>query len=210
MKKLLLTAIIVLAQAAMGAGAMEAKRMTTEQAAARVERSATYKDIVKAQEAGKDITSDAKLMERITKMLDLSLKGVTEFGASENLSLIKLINVNSKDVLTEVARLSSIAKDSSSSEQEKTMSRKSLELLVKASHNVDSFVKNSAEAQKQKEAVTKIVEISGKIASLNFGEASKTFVEKYEKALAEGKTIEEAVRIASNGKFTEKELRECE
>lgn len=207
MKKMLLIAIILLAQTTFAA---EARRMTTGEAAARVDRSYTYKEIVKARDSGKDITTDAKLMEKINKMLDLSLKDLVSFSAVENTSLIRLMNVNAKDVLTEVARLSSIAKDSTSSTQEKEMAKKSLELIVKASHNVDSLVVNSEQAQKQKEAVSKIIEISGKISSLNFGTASKTFVEKYEKALIEGKSVDEAIRIASNNKFGEKELRECE
>ncbi len=207
MKKMIVAAILVLTQFAYAA---EVKRMSTAEAQARIERSATYQDIVKAREAGKDITSDARLMDRITKMLDLSLKELVSFSAVENSGLIKLMNVNAKDILTEVARLSSIAKDSTSTVQEKDMAKKSLELIAKASHTIDSLVVNSEQAQKQKEAVAKIIEISGKISSLDFGQSSKTFIEKYEKALIEGKSVEEAVKVASNGKFTEKELRECE
>lgn len=207
MKKLLVAAILIVAQ---GLFAAEARRMTTAEAAARVDRSHTYKEIVKARESGKDITADAKLMDKINKMLDLSLKDLISLTSAENTSLIRLMNVNAKDILTEVARLSSIAKDSTSSAQEKEMAKKGLELIVKASHNVESLAVNSEQAQKQKESVTKIIEISGKISSLNFGEASKIFIEKYEKALTEGKSIDEAVRIASNNKFGEKELRECE
>ncbi len=209
MKKLIVTALLVFTQLS-HAQVREVTRMTTEQARARVERSTTFQDIVKAREAGKDITADAKLMERINKMLDLSLRDLVSFTASENNNLIKLMNVNAKDVLTEVARLSSIAKDSASTAQEKAMAKKSLELVSKAAHDVESLAVNSAQAQKQKEKVAKIIEISGKISSLDFGQSSKTFVEKYEKALTEGKSVDEAVKIASNGKFTEKELRECE
>lgn len=207
MKKLIVAAIITLSQFAYAA---EVRRMTTAQAQARVERSATFQKIVEAREAGKDITTDARLMERINKMLDLSLKDLVSLSAAENSSLVKLINVNAKDLLTEVARLSSIAKDSTSTAQEKGMAKKSLELIAKAAHTVESLAINSEQAQKQKEAVAKIIEISSKISSLDFGQSSKTFVEKYERALIEGKSVEEAVRIASNGKFTEKELRECE
>lgn len=207
MKKMIVAALIVLTQMAHAA---EVRRMTTAEAQARVERSSTYQDIVKMRDSGKDITSDSKLMERINKMLDLSLKDITNLSASDSASLIKLININAKDLLTEVARLSSIAKDSSASAQEKEMAKKSLELISKAANSVDSLVMNSEQAQKQKEAVSKIIEISSKISSLDFGQSSKSFVEKYEKALIEGKSVDEAIKIASNGKFTEKELRECE
>ena len=207
MKKLIVAALITLTQFAYTA---EVRRMSTVEAQARVERSATYQEIVRAREAGKDITTDARLMDRVNKMLELSLKDLVTLSSAENSVLVKLININAKDILTEVARLSSIAKDSTSTAMEKDMAKKSLELIAKASHTVESLVLNSAQGEQQKAAVAKIIEISSKISSLDFGQASKSFVEKYEKALTEGKSVEEAVRIASNGKFTEKELRECE
>lgn len=207
MKKLIVAALITLTQFAYTA---EVRRMSTAEAQARVERSATYQEIVRAREAGKDITADARLMDRVNKMLELSLKDLVSLSSAENAVLIKLININAKDILTEVARLSSVAKDPTSTAMEKDMAKKSLELIAKASHTVESLVLNSAQAEQQKAAVAKIIEISSKISSLDFGQASKSFVEKYEKALTEGKSVEEAVRIASNGKFTEKELRECE
>lgn len=208
---MIVAALLVLSHIAFAATpGREVTRMTTEQARARVERSTTFQDIVKAREAGKDITQDAKLMERVNKMLELSLKDLVTLDATQNNGLLKLMNVNAKDILTEVARLSSIAKDANSTAQEKDMAKKSIELISKAAHDVQSLAVNSAEAQKQQEKVAKIIEISGKISSLDFGQSSKTFVEKYEKALTEGKSVEDAIKIASNGKFTEKELRECE
>ena len=206
MKKLIVATLITLAQFAYTA---EVRRMSTPEAQARVERSATYQEIVRAREAGKDITTDARLMDRVNKMLELSLKDLVTLSSAENSVLVKLININAKDILTEVARLSSIAKDTTSTAMEKDMAKKSLELIAKASHTVESLVLNSAQGEQQKAAVAKIIEISSKISSLDFGQASKSFVEKYEKALTEGKSVEEAVRKASNGKFTEKELREC-
>ncbi len=207
MKKMMMIAVLTLAQLSY---AGEVRRMSTAEASARVEKSATYKDIVKAREDGRDITSDAKLMERISKMLDLSLRDLVSLSSTESNNLLRLINVNAKDVLTEVARLSSIAKDSTTSAQEKEMAKKSLELIAKSAHTVESLAINSEQAKKQQEAVTRIIELSSKISALDFGQASKSFVEKYEKSLIEGKSIEESVRIASNGKFTEKELRDCE
>ena len=62
----------------------------------------------------------------------------------------------------------------------------------------------------QQAAVTKIIEVSRKISSLDFGTASDAFVAKYERALREGKSVDQAVRLASNNKFGVRELRECE
>lgn len=207
MKKLIVAGILVVSQMAFTA---EVRRMSEAEARSRVESSKTYRDIEAAREAGRDITKDPVLMERISKVVDLSLKDVVSLSATESNSLIKLLAINARDVMTEIARLSSIAKDSSSSAQERDMAKKSLELIAKAGNTVESLVVNEAQAQKQREKIASIIQISGKISALDFGQSSKTFVEKYERALTEGKSVEDAIKIASNGKFTEKELRECE
>lgn len=207
MKKTLLVAIIILTQVSFAA--VVGKRLTSSEAAQRVERSATYKEIVKARESDKDIAADPKLMEKVSKMLDLSLKDI--MNSTGNTEFIKLINISAKEVLTVIAELASTVKDSTTTAQEKNTAKKALELIVLAStKNVDSLTVNAQQAQKQKDTVQRILEISKKISSLDFGDASKTFIEKYETALVEGKTVEEAIRIASNNKFGEKELRECE
>ena len=207
MKTLIVTGLLILSQLSY---AVEVKRMSVAEARARVEQSKTYKDIVAAREAGRDITADPKLMERISKVLDMSLNEVVSLSSTESNNLVKLLTINTRDVMTEVARLSSVAKDPSSNAQEREMARKSIELIAKAAHTVDAMAVNDAQAQIQKDKVAKIIEISGKISALDFGQASKSFVEKYERALTEGKSVEESIRVASNGKFTEKELRECE
>jgi hypothetical protein len=192
------------------AGPTEVRSMSPAEARARVERSTTYREIVAAREAGRDITADPKLMEKVTKMVDLSLTGVVTLSATEKSGMMKLININAIDVLTEVARLSSISKDAASNAKTKARAAKSLKLIGKAAHTVNSLARNSADAQKQIQGVKSIIEISEKISALDYGTSSTEFISKYEKALNEGKSIEEAVRVASNGKFTERELRECE
>ncbi len=206
MKMLIVAGILIASQIALG----QARRMTITEARTRVERSATFREIDAAKKAGKEIAADPRLMERIGKMLDLTLKDVVTLSGSQSNSLIKLLTISPRDVMAELARLSSIAKDPASSSQEKAMASKSISLIAKAGHTVQSLVVNSAQARAQQTKIAKIIEISEKISALNFGQASKSFVAKYEKALSEGKSIEEAIRIASNGKFNEKQLRECE
>ncbi len=206
MKMLIVAGILIASQIALG----QARRMTIAEARTRVERSATFKEIDAAKKAGKEIAADPRLMERIGKMVDLTLKDVVSLSGSQNNSLIKMLTISPRDVMAEVARLSSIAKDPASSAQEKAMAAKSIALIAKAGHTVQSLVVNSAQARAQQAKIAKIIEISVKISGLNFGQASKSFVAKYEKALSEGKSVEEAIRLASNGKFNEKQLRECE
>jgi hypothetical protein len=206
MKMLIVAGILIASQIALG----QARRMTIVEARARVERSATFKEIEAARRAGKDIAADPRLMERINKMMDLTLKDVASLSGSQSNSLIKLLTISPKEVMAEVARLASIAKDPASSAKEKAMSATAISLIAKSAHTIRSLVRNSAEARAEEAKIAKIIEISSKISSLNFGQSSKSFVASYEKALAEGKTIEQAVRIASKGKFNEKQLRECE
>ena len=204
MKMLIVAGILIASQLVF------AQRMTKPQATTRVERSATFREVDAAKKAGKEISADPRLMERIGKMLELTLKGVTTLSGTQNNNLIKLISISPKEVMAEVAYLASIAKDPAASPKEKARAAKGIALIAKAGHTVESLVLNSAQARAQEAKVAKIIEISEKISSLDFGQASKDFVAKYEKALAEGKSVSEAIRLASNGKFNEKQLRECE
>jgi hypothetical protein len=210
MKKMLIMALLLTSQILFSAPGEPVRRLSPSQAREVVQNSPTFKKIEEMRKQGKDIMADPQIRDRLTRVLELNLRGVTTLSASHNNNMIKLLSINTLDVMSEVARLSSIAKDPTSSAAEKQMSSKALELMAKSAHSVQALARNSAEGQKQQAQVKKIIEISNKISSLNFGEASKTFIEKYEKALTEGKSLEEAIRIASNGKFSEKELRECE
>lgn len=211
MKKMIVLAVLLISQLAFSApGQPAVRRLTTAQAREAVQNSPTYKMIEQMRREGKDVMNDPAMRERINKVLDVNLRNVVTLNAAHKGNLVKLLSISTLDVMSEVARLSSIAKDPTSTALQKQMAAKSLELMAKAGHTVNALVRNSAEAQRQQAAVKEIIEVSNKISALDFGAASKSFVEKYEKALTEGKSVEEAVRIASNGKFTKKELRECE
>ena len=206
MKMLIVAGILIASQLVFA----QARRMSPAEARTRIERSATFKEIDTAKRAGKDITADPRLMERVGRVMETTLKGVIELSGPQNTNLMKLVILSPRDVMAEVARLASIAKDPASSAQEKAMAVKTISLITKAAHTVPSLARNSAEAAAQQAKIAKIIEISEKISALDFGQASKSFVAKYERALAEGKSIEEAIKVASNGKFSEKQLRECE
>ena len=209
---MIVLAVLLISQLAFSAtpGQPTVRRLTPAQAREAVQNSSTYKMIEQMRREGKDIMTDPVMRERVNKVLDVNLRNVVTLNAANKGNLVKLLSISTLDVMSEVARLSSIAKDPTSTALQKQMAAKSLELMAKAGHTVNALVRNSAEAQRQQAAVKEIIEVSNKISGLDFGAASKSFVEKYEKALTEGKTVEEAVRIASNGKFTKKELRECE
>lgn len=204
MRSLIFIAIVLAAQFTLAQ-----RRMTMAEARTRVESSPTFRAIETARREGRDITRDAQLMNRVNRMLDTTLRDVMTLTASDKTKLAKLINTHAIEVLAEVGRLASIAKDPSTSAAEKQRMRKTLRLMIMASHSVSSLVVNSAQARAERQLVVKIIEVSRKAANLNFGTASADFVRRYEEALTNGKHIDEAIRIASNGRFTERDLREC-
>ncbi|MGZ3725966.1 MAG: hypothetical protein ACXWQQ_09195 [Pseudobdellovibrio sp.] len=213
MKKMLIVSCMLVMSSMAFAGPVEGVHtMSPAEARAAVEKSPTFKMIEEKREKGVDVRSDRAMMDRITKVVDLNLNGVVSLGAEQKSDLIKLLVINPSDIMTEIARLASIAKDpaNASNAHTREMAATSLRLMAEAGNNVQSLVLNSAEARRQESQVKSIIDISNKISSLNFGEASKTFVEKYEKALQEGKSVEDAIKIASNGKFSSTELRDCE
>lgn len=194
--------------------------MTTEQARKVVEGSYVFKKLKELKERMGTLSNDPKLKENVVKVIDMSLRDAENnrdaisLSASEKGNLLVLLEISPMEIMTEIARLSSIAKDANTPAHEKDMAIKSLQLMAKATNGIELPITSSAENAKKVEQmqakVKEIISLSLKISGLDFGVASKTFVEKYENALKEGKTSEEAVKIASNGKFTEKELRECE
>lgn len=183
------------------------RRLTTAEARTRVEKSRTYEEILRMQ---RDPSKRAQLMAKIEAVVKLNLKDVIALDSVAQSGLVNLVNVHPLEVLSEVARLSSTVKDPSVSARDKQMAQTTLRLMAQGSRNVTGIFRNAAEANAQKATAMKILQISNKIAALSMSPNTKQFVEAYERALREGKSVDQAVRIASKGKFTEKELRECE
>ena len=127
-----------------------------------------------AKKAGKDIMRDPRMMDRIGKMMELTLKDVITLSGTQSNSLMKLIAINPRDIIAEGARLASIAKDPSSSAHEKATARKAISLIIKAAGTVDVIAVNAAAEARQQAKIAKIIEVSEKIASLEFGQSSKT------------------------------------
>ncbi len=202
MKKLFVLALLVVSQISFAAPAREVvRRMTIEQARERVTR-----DIERLRAQGKDVMNDTALRGRV---ITSTSRRVVTLAGDQHTNLSKLASISTVEVLSELTRLSSIASDPSSTAKQKAMAAKSLQLMALAGTGVSTLISSSPTAA-QRTSVAKIIEVSRKISSLDFGTASDAFVAKYERALREGKTVDQAVRIASNNKFGVRELRECE
>lgn len=212
MKKLIVFALLVVSQISFAGPAREGvvRRMTIEQARERVQANPIMREVERLRAEGKDIMSDPVLREKMGRAITLTSKSVVNLSGAQHNSLMKLVNINAVEVMSELTRLSSVAKDTTSTAKQKAAAIKSIELMTLAANSVSTVAVNSAQARTQQANVTKIVEISRKISSLDFGTASATFIAKYETALREGKSVDQAIRIASNNKFGIRELRECE
>ncbi|MBC7754809.1 MAG: hypothetical protein H7Z71_11265 [Moraxellaceae bacterium] len=190
--------------------AREVKRLTTEQAREKTKNSVDY--VEKLRREGKSLLTDPSARKAVITAIESTIKDVAVLSSEQVNGLIKLIEVNPSKILPEIARLASISKASSSSAVEKSQAKKSIELISLSSHTVKSLFKNAAEQNAAEAKAVQIVELSDKVAGIASGELaakSADFVQKYEKALKEGKSLEDAVREASGGKFNLEEVLNC-
>ena len=174
MKKLIVLALLVVSQISFAGVAREGvvRRMTIEQARERVQANPIMRDVERLRAEGKDIMSDPVLREKMGKAITLTSKSVVTLSGAQHNSLMKLVNINAVEVMSELTRLSSVAKDPSSTAKQKAAAIKSIELMTLAANSVSTVAVNSAQARTQQANVTKIVEISRKISALDFGTAA--------------------------------------
>jgi hypothetical protein len=212
MKKLIVLALLVVSQISLAGPAREGtvRRMTIEQARARVQTNPLIREVERLRAEGKDMMSDPTLRANMSRAVTNTARSIRTLSGADHNNIMKLVNVNAVEVLSEMMRLSSVKADPTSTTKQKAAAEKSLELMALAATGVTTVQRNSTELRTQQTNVAKIIEVSRKISSLDFGTASDAFVAKYERALREGKTVEQAIRIASNNKFGIRELRECE
>ncbi len=212
MKKLIVLALLVVSQISLAGPAREGvvRRMTIEQARERVQANPIIREVERLRAEGKDLMSDPVLREKMSRAVTNTTRSIRTMSGADHNNVMKLVNINAVEVLSEMMRLSSVKMDPTSTAKQKAVAEKSLELIALAANGVSTVAVNSAQGRAQQAAVTKIIEISRKISSLDFGTASDAFVAKYERALREGKSVDQAVRLASNNKFGVRELRECE
>ena len=111
MKKLIVLSLLVLSQIALAgptAREGEVRRLTVEQARSRVQASDLMREIERAKAEGKDIMSDATLRPKVERAITIVSKKIDNISGEQKNSLLKLINVNAIEVMTEMTRLSSI------------------------------------------------------------------------------------------------------
>lgn len=211
MKKVILVYLVIISHAAFAQKppVREVKRMNITEARAQVEKLNIYKEVERVKLSGKDFMTDVVLKDRVMKVVDASLKNIVELSPSYKSNVAKLLNIDAMEVMSQLARLTSIAKHPDSSPAEKIAAVKTIELIAHAAHTVDSFVLNDAAAKVEQTKIKEIVTVSEKIANLNLGEQSQKFTANYEAALKNGKTVKQAIEIASEGKFKIKELLDC-
>lgn len=190
--------------------AREVVRLSEAQARDKVKNAVDYVEKLKAD--GKSILETPVARKMVVAAIENTAGKVTTLSAEQSKGLLKMVDVNAAKVLPEIARLASITEAKGSSALEKSQAKKSIELISLSSHLVDSTFKSEAHKKQQQAKVVEIVELSDKVSSIASGELaakSADFVKKYEKALREGKSLEDAVNEASGKKFTLTELLNC-
>lgn len=223
MKHILLVTVALAAQFAFAGPGVEVKRLSIEAARSQVESKQIYKDIKEItdkairdkKDPSKSLMENAQIKSRIVKAVELTTKDAATVSTTEQMKIVQLISISPLDVMTHLSHLASIAKSTGATPAEKASVQRAVSLFLKAADTIDLMVdqKSSSSSNKVQEQIKMALEISEKIATLKVGDKSQknleAFVEKYENALRENKTMEEAVKIASGGKFSLKDLLDC-
>ncbi|AZZ38062.1 hypothetical protein CIK05_15050 [Bdellovibrio sp. qaytius] len=190
MKKLVILSILVVSQIALAqVKTTEASKPLTLEQARRVniERRET-KEYMDAVKAGK-VTG--KVKEALVKLLT---DATSKIGGIDS-SNLELLSSTRPEILDKVTQLISLTK--SGTVEEKSKAAADLKMLSEAS---------KYELNKENvEVLEKITEMS------DYNEAAKSFKAELIKTLRLGKakSIEEAIKIASNGKITLEKIKEC-
>ncbi len=159
-----------------------------------------------------DFQKDAEVRRLVENQLN---NIVSKSGAGDTAAFMKLLNADgSRAVLMEIGRLSSIARDTSATEADKSAARKALDLLAKSSKGIESLSKTEAEGQAQQKKIDLAVKVSERIAKFNDfkSETAKTYAKAYETALENGKSPSDAMKEAnraSKKEITEDDILNC-
>jgi hypothetical protein len=191
MKKLVLLALLVVSQVAFAApktAAEASKPLTLEQARRANTERKEIKDYMDAAKAGKIA---GKVKEALIKLLTDSTSHIGGLDSSN----LELLASTRPEILDKVTQLISLSKNGTVEQKEKATS--DLRILNEASKY--ELTKENVES------LEKITEMS------DYNQAAKEFKAELIKVLRLGKakSIEEAVKIASNGKITLEKIKEC-
>lgn len=213
MKKMLVLSILVLSQLTYAAGRV-VERITIE--TARTQQK-PFADALKVEleamkASGKTLENSPTLYKKVTDAIKNRAKrnGVVMITGEQINKIALMIELNPLETIAELTRLSNLANAPSSTPAQKASAKSSLEILSEGSKSLSTVTRTSTQAQAQQANLVKLLEVSRKVSELPAGEATNAFIAKLKTALREGKSIEQAVRVASNNKFGYKELKDCE
>lgn len=191
MKKLVLIALLTLSQIALAApktAAEASKPLTLEQARrVNLERKET-KDYLEAVKSGK-MTGEIK-----KALIKLLTDSTAQIGGLDS-SNLEMLASSRPEVLDKVTQLISLSKNGSAEQKEKAAT--DLKILSEAS-KYDLTSENV-------EVLEKVTEMA------DYNQQAKEFKVELLKTLRLGKakSIEEAIKLASNGKITLEKIKEC-
>lgn len=192
MKKILVLAMLVLSQSLI-AQVKEVKSMSRFEAKQKIEANETYKKINEKIASGKKLeTNEIRFLEKAVSMYTAN----TGVSAS---SLHKLIALK-PELLADVVKLSSIIQDKSSKSDAVEKAKTDLQILENGSLAIDA---NSATVKNDIDTLSKVSELP------DYNVEAKNFRTNLVKELSSGKSLDEAIKAASNGKITREKLKDC-
>lgn len=190
MKKLIILALIAFAQVSYTAELAKdaAKPLTLEQARRANQQRQEIKNYLEALKTGK---MTAQIKQSLIKLISDSTATIGGIDSSN----IELLAATRPEILDKVTQLMSLAKSGSIAEKEKA----SADLRILSEAAKYEMTKDTVEV------LEKITEMA------DYNESAKQFKVELAKTLRLGKakSIEEAVKIASNGKITLEKIKEC-
>lgn len=192
MKKVLILAILVLSQNLM-AQVKEVKSMSRFEAKQKIESNETYKKISEKVSKGQKLdANEIRFLEKAVSMY------TTNTGVSVS-SLYKLVAMK-PELLADVVKLSSIIQAKTSKSEDVTKAKTDLQILEKGSLAIDA---NSATAKDDIDTLSKVSELP------DYNTEAKNFRTNLVQELSSGKSLDEAIKAASNGKISREKLKDC-
>ncbi len=119
-------------------------------------------------------------------------------------SLIKLLKVDSSRALPEIVKLTATLKNPKATPRQRSIAAKAIELLSLSSVSV-----SAADLQLKKTRLAWAIDLSIKVAALDYNVAARDFYKAYRVALGRGFSPDQAIRVAGDGKITLEQFESC-
>lgn len=195
MKKLVVVIILATTQFALAQrAAVEVRALSRHEARQKIENNESYKKITEKAKTGQ------KLEANETRFLQKAVSMYTKDAGVTTTTIHQLVTLK-PELLADVIKLSSVVADKNSKSDAVVKAKSDLEVLEIGARQVDV---NSPKAKEDAETISKLAELP------DYNKEAKDFRTNLIKELESGKSLDEAITVASKGKITKEKLTACE